>query len=287
LRIDRSFTGGGGVKKQRDGRNILLTGGASGIGAATAKLAVARGHRVVIADVNHAGAKAVAREIGSGASAVALDIVSSEQWEHVLDEVQNQLGRLDVLINNAAVVHTGRSQKVPIHAHQQTMDVNFMGPLRGMLAALPRFKQQGSGHFVTVCSMTAFLPFPGIASYAASKHALRAFHHALAMEERETPLRFTIIYPTSTETPMLEQEARSDEVNLAFASPSVTPEKVGNIILDAMEKRAVEVYMPPERARFVRLAGTNPRSLRKLVIAGEALGAKKLKARRAARALRE
>jgi NAD(P)-dependent dehydrogenase (short-subunit alcohol dehydrogenase family) len=272
--------------RKEESRTILLTGGASGIGAATARRAVARGHRVVIADINFEGATSVAKSIGPGASAVALDIVSSEQWEQVLDETERRLGRLDVLINNAAVVHTGRSHNVSIEAHQQTMDVNFMGPLKGMMAALPRFKRQGSGHFVTVCSMTAFLPFPGINSYAASKHALRAFHHGLALEERETPLRFTIIYPTSTETPMLEQEASSDEVTLAFAGPSVTAESVGELILEAMEKRTIEVFMPPERARFVRLAGTNPRSLRKLVIAGEETGAQKLKARRAAHAAR-
>jgi NAD(P)-dependent dehydrogenase (short-subunit alcohol dehydrogenase family) len=254
--------------KTGEARKILLTGGASGIGAATAKLAVERGHQVVIADVNFAGAQMVAAQIGGGASAVALDIVSSEQWEQVLDETEHRLGSLDVLINNAAIVHTGRAENVSIKDHQQTMDVNFMGPLKGMMAALP--------------SMTAFLPFPGIASYAASKHALRAFHHGLALEERGTPLRFTIIYPTSTETPMLEQEARSDEVALAFAGPSVTAEFVGAVILDAMDKNSVEIYMPPERARTVRLVGTNPRSLRKWATAGEEAGYQKLQARRAA-----
>ena len=171
--------------RKEESRTILLTGGASGIGAATARRAVARGHRVVIADINFEGARSVAKSIGPDASAVALDIVSSEQWEQVLDETERRLGRLDVLINNAAVVHTGRSHNVSIEAHQQTMDVNFMGPLKGMMAALPRFKRQGSGHFVTVCSMTAFLPFPGINSYAASKHALRAFHHGLAHGEND------------------------------------------------------------------------------------------------------
>ena len=269
--------------KKHSAQNILLTGGASGIGAATAELAVARGHKVVIADINFSGAKRVAKMIGAGASAIQLDIVSDEQWRNVLDETERRLGRLDVLINNAAIVHTGHSHNVSSEAHQQTMDVNFMGPLKGMLAALPRFKKQGSGHFITVCSMTAFLPFPGLASYAASKHALRAFHHGFALEQRATPIRFSIIYPTSTETPMLEEEARSDEVTLAFANPSVTPDKVGNLILDAMENNSMEVYMPPERARFVRMAGTNPRTLRKLVVAGEEKGAKNLKSRRAQR----
>jgi len=187
-----------------------------------------------------------------------------------------------VLANNAAIVRTGRARDVAIADHQRTLDVNFMGPVKGMLAALPRFPAQGYGHLVTVCSMTAFLPFPGIASYAASKHALRAFHHALALEERDGPLNFTIVHPTSTETPMLDEEAKSDDVTLAFAGRSVTPEFVAGIILDAMEKKAIEIFMPPERARMVRLLGTSPRSLRKWAIRGEEIGRRNLEARRAA-----
>ena len=264
-------------------RSMLITGGASGIGAATARLAVARGYQVLVADINYRGARSVAKTIGTGAAAVALDITDGEQWRRALDEGWERFGALDVLVNNAAVVFTGPAQEVSIKNHQRTLDVNYMGPLRGMLAALPRFQRQGFGHFVTVCSMTAFLPFPGLASYAAAKHALRAFHHALALEQRQTPLKFTIVHPTSTETPMLEAEARS-EVALAFAVPAMSAEAVGTVILDSMEKQAVEVYMPPERGKIVRRVGTNPRSLREMVIRGEALGEQRLRARRGARA---
>ena len=268
--------------KKTKPKTLLLTGGASGIGAATARLAVLRGHRVLIADIDLAGAEAVAAAIGEGAAATALDITADDQWERVLDEAWSRFGRLDVLINNAAVVHPGRAASVANRDHQHTLDVNFMGPLKGMMAALPRFKAQGSGHFVTVCSMTAFLPFPGIASYAAAKHALRAFHHALAIEERDSPLKFTIVHPTSTETPMLEKEAQSDDMGLAFAGRSVSAETVGEVVLDAMEKKAVEIFMPPERGKTVRRIGTSPRALRKLVVQGEEIGLARLKARRAA-----
>lgn len=259
-------------------KTILLTGGASGIGAAMAKLAVERGHKVLIADINFKGAKSVAKSIGSGASAVELDITRSDQWEQVLDEAWARFERLDVLMNNAAIAHPGYADKVTVSHHQSTIDVNFMGPLKGMLATLPRFLEQRSGQFVTVCSMTAFLPYPGLASYAAAKHALRAFHHALALEQRDSPLKFTIVHPTSTETPMLEHEAQSG-LALAFASPSMSADAIGTIILDAMEKNTVEVYVPHGRAKYVRRVGTSPRSLREMVIRGEALGAEKLKAR--------
>jgi NAD(P)-dependent dehydrogenase (short-subunit alcohol dehydrogenase family) len=259
-------------------KTILLTGGASGIGAATARLAVERGHRVLIADINFEGVKSVAIAIGGAASAVALDVTQSEQWEQVLEEAWARFERIDVLINNAAIAHAGYADKVSLAQHRRTLDVNFMGSVNGMLATLPRFLQQGFGHFVTICSMTAFLPFPGLSSYSAAKHALRAFHHSLALEQRDSPLKFTIVYPTSTETPMLEQEAQSG-LKLAFASPSMSAESAGNIILEAMEKQTIEVYIPRERGKFVRRVGTSPKALREMVIKGEAVGAQQLEAR--------
>jgi NAD(P)-dependent dehydrogenase (short-subunit alcohol dehydrogenase family) len=261
---------------------LLITGAASGIGAATARLAAERGHRVALADIDFGRARLVAEEIGEAAHAVALDITRPEQWRAALDEVAARFGGLDVLINNAAIVHTGKAENLALAQHQQTLNVNFIGPLTGMLETLPWFKAQGRGHFVTVCSMTAFLPFPGLASYAAAKHALRAFHHAFAIEQRDSPFAFTIVHPTSTETPMLDQEAQSDEAPLCFASRPVSAEYVAGVILDAMDRKALEIFMPPEQGRTVRMLGTNPRSLKKLVVRGEAVGAQRLAARRAA-----
>jgi 3alpha(or 20beta)-hydroxysteroid dehydrogenase len=269
---------------KRKPKVLFITGAASGIGAAIARRAAELGDRVVLADINLDGVRRVADQIGERALAVSLDITQPDQWEGALDQAWSHFGNVDVLVNNAAIVHTGRAENIALAQHRQTLDVNFMGPLTGMLAILPRFKAQGLGQFVTVCSMTAFLPFPGLASYAAAKHALRAFHHAFAIEQRDSPFSFTIVHPTSTETPMLDQEAASDEAPLCFSSPSVSAEYVAGVVVDAMDRKALEIFMPPERARSVRLLGTNPRSLKKLVVRGEEIGAEHLKARRAARA---
>lgn len=264
-------------------KTILITGAASGIGEATARRAAQQGHRVVLADIDDARARRIAGEIGASASAERLDICAEEQWEQVLARVWERHGGLDVLVNNAAIVHTGFARDVSVAKHRHTMETNFLGAVTGMLTALPRFRAQGSGHLVTVASMTAFIPYPGLASYAAAKHALRAFHHALAIEERDAPIDFTIIYPTATETPMLEKEAEDDALALAFAG---TPWEVGTVatqILDAIRRKSVELYMPAERGKIVRRLGTSPRLLREMVEKNEAVGAAKLKARRAAK----
>lgn len=265
---------------------IMITGGASGIGASMARQAAAAGDQVIIADIDEAGARRVASAIGPAAQAVVLDICSSDQWDIVLDDVWRKYGRLDVLVNNAAIVRTGYARDVSVAAHQLVMDTNFMGPLRGMLAGLSRFKAQGHGHLVTICSMTGFLPFPGLASYAAAKHALRAFHHALVLEERASPVKFTIIHPSSTETPMLDKEAEDDALALAFAGPSMSADAAASTILEAIRKKSVEVFMPPERGKVVRKVGTSPRSLRKLIERNEVIGAQRLAERRASAAAR-
>ena len=143
-----------------------------------------------------------------------------EGWERAFDATIARFGTLDVLINNAGIVRTGLARNVSIADHQATIDTNFMGPLTGMIGALRLFREVGAGHLVTVCSMTSFMPFPGLASYGASKHALRAFHHGLALEERHGAIDFTIVHPTATDTPMLAQEAADDDAAMALSRAS-------------------------------------------------------------------
>lgn len=269
------------MPKPTGGKVFFITGAASGIGAALARLVVETGNRVVIADINKAGASAMADELGSAALAVKLDICSPKQWEAALDRTYARFGRLDVLVNNAAIVHSGNARDVSLQKHVQTMNVNAMGPLNGILAALPRFHKAKAGHIVTICSMTAFLPFPGLVSYAAAKHALRAFHFGIALEERNSPIDFTIVHPSSTETPMLEEEARSG-IALAFAVPAWKPSDVAQIIMKAIKNKKAEVCVPATRGRVVKAIGVNPRRLQEMVERNEQIGRKNLTARQQA-----
>jgi NAD(P)-dependent dehydrogenase (short-subunit alcohol dehydrogenase family) len=250
----------------------FITGAASGIGAATAELLAGRGDHVVIADINVDAAENLAKRLGHETIALELDITSEAGWETALDETVARFGSLDVLINNAGIVETGYARDVSVARHQRTISTNFMGPLIGTLAALRRFRTQGHGHIVTVCSMTAFLPFPGLASYAASKHALRAFHHAVAIEERHNPIDFTIVHPTSTETPMLEQEAADESAAFAFVATSVSAAFVAETIVTAADNKTREVFMPPEGADDIIRLGVRPDKLLEIFDGAEQFG---------------
>ncbi|MBE7183227.1 MAG: SDR family oxidoreductase [Methylobacterium mesophilicum] len=259
---------------------VMITGAASGIGAAAADLALEAGHRVIVADIDAKRAEETARSLGRNAWALRLDITSENEWRDALDAVWAREGRLDVLVNNAAIVHTGWARDLPLSAHGQTIETNCIGAINGMMSALPRFKAQGFGHLVTVASMVAFIPYPGLASYAAAKHALRAFHVALSIEERESPVAFTLVYPGATETPMLEKEAHDDALALAFAGSPMTAAAVADAIVEAIETRPQEVYLPPERGEFVKTLGIDIDALRAHVEKNTAIGWQRLQERR-------
>lgn len=264
-----------------ESRVIFITGAASGIGAAFAQAAHRQGERVVLADLRLDAARQLAAQLGSNALALSLDVRSPEQWQAALDAAWQHYGTVDVLANNAGIVHPGYARDVALEQHRQTLDVNFMGPLTGLLAALPRFKAQGHGHLLTVCSMSAFVPITGIASYVASKHALRAFHHSLALEERNSGLHFTLVHPPATETPMLAQEARNESTAMAFSEKTVTPEFVAQKLLQALDSRPAEVVMPALFGQVLRLFGSNPTLVGALADHSEATGRKALARRQA------
>ena len=270
------------AKTNRDRKVMLVTGGASGIGAAIAGLAVEQGHRVAIGDIDFAGASALASRLGADALAIRLDICSGESWKNAVEATCRHFGNLDVLVNNAGVAHPGPAKDVAVELHEHTLRVNAIGPMLGALAVIPYFRERGAGHIATVCSMTSFLALPGLVSYAASKHALRAMHFGLALEERGSPIDFTIVHPGATETPMLEQEAEKGVV-AAFSRVPASPREIAAIILKAIRQKKIEVCIPAARGKVVKAIGTNPRRLFEVMEKNEEIGARMLAERRAAR----
>jgi NAD(P)-dependent dehydrogenase (short-subunit alcohol dehydrogenase family) len=265
-------------------KTVVITGAASGIGAAAAREAIRRGHRVALCDINLAAAEALCAELGPDALPVHLDVRSAEAWKGVWDPIRERFGVIDVLVNNAGIIHTGFARDLSLDQHRDMVDVNYFGVLNGVMTVLPLMREQGHGQIINVCSMTSFLPLTGYSTYGATKHAIRAFHHALVLEERGGPIRFSIIHPPSVQTPMLEQEMADDSAVLAFAEKATAPEVLGRSINDAIDTSPLEVVFPPLGGRFQRLGGSNARLMHFIIPKVETFSVARKRMRRRSRA---
>jgi short-subunit dehydrogenase len=257
----------------------MITGAASGIGAATARLAAERGYRVVVADIDTEAAKSLVAELGGNAVACELDVRDERAWAAAFDAAEAALGPVDVLVNNAGIIHTGHATELTVAQHRHMVEVNLLGTITGVLTALERMTARGAGHIVEVCSMTSFLPLSGYATYGATKHAIRAFHHSVAMEQRQGPVTFSIVHPPSTRTPMLEQERADPTAVIAFAERSYSAESIAAAVIAAVERKPVEVVFPPMAGRVQRLFGSLPGLMHRVIPLVEASGRRR--ARRA------
>jgi NADP-dependent 3-hydroxy acid dehydrogenase YdfG len=259
---------------------FMITGAASGVGAAATALAILRGHRVAACDVNREALEAHCRKLGPNAHPIHLDVRDPDSWQRALDAVWEHCGRLDVLVNNAGLVHVGFMVDLPLDQLRHMVDVNLLGVMYGVRLAVPRLLKQGHGHIVNVASLAAFVPMPGQAAYAATKHAVRAFNHGCALELRDTPITFTLVCPAAIDTPMLRQQIASDAATLSFADPSLTAEQVAEAILRAAAEKPREILLPAARGEFLRVAGAFPGIVRRMIGSAQARGRRELMRKR-------
>jgi NAD(P)-dependent dehydrogenase (short-subunit alcohol dehydrogenase family) len=262
---------------------FLITGAALGVGRAATELVVTRGHRVVACDVRAELVAALCRDLGDNAVAVELDIRDSAAWQQAFDRAADAFGRVDVLVNNAAVLHAGLAVEVEWEAVQHTVDVNLLGVIKGIRTAVPRMIGQGGGHIVTVGSFLSHIPMPGLAVYTATKHAVRAFVSSCALELRDQPVGFTLVCPAAIDTPMLEIQIDDDSVPLSFAEEPVPPERVVEAIWRASVDRPAEIMVPSFQGRYLKVAGLYPGLLRRMLPAAEKRGRERQAKLRAAR----
>jgi meso-butanediol dehydrogenase/(S,S)-butanediol dehydrogenase/diacetyl reductase len=189
-----------------DGKVALITGAASGIGAATARRFAREGARVVIADINEAGAKQVAEEIassGGAAIAVHADVADPREMEAMIARAVEAFGRLDVLHNNATLVEVGRIADLTLDGWNRTLAVNLTGTFLGMKAALPVMRQQGGGVIVNTASISGLAGDYGLAAYNAAKAGVVNLTRTAALEFARYRIRVNCICPGAIETPLL------------------------------------------------------------------------------------
>src|SRR4051794_2018357 len=143
------------------GKVVVITGGGRGIGAATAKALVARGARVAIGDVDLATAERTAAELGGGTIARFLDVTDRPGFTAFLDEVEAELGPLDVLVNNAGIMQLSAVEDESDGAAVRQLELNLHGVIHGTKEAVRRMKPRGTGHVVNIASVAGKGGFPG------------------------------------------------------------------------------------------------------------------------------
>jgi NADP-dependent 3-hydroxy acid dehydrogenase YdfG len=201
MQREESVTGAGGG--QVAGRVVVISGAGRGIGAATSRLLAARGAQVVLGSRNEQELAATAGAIADAGGQVAYqrtDVTRPQDLAALAGLATGRFGRLDVLASIAGVAINAPLNPGQLDDWNQMIDVNLRGVLHGIAAALPVFRSQRSGHFITVASTAAYKWVPGQAVYAATKSAVRALCEVMRQELAPENLRCTLISPGFTDT---------------------------------------------------------------------------------------
>jgi meso-butanediol dehydrogenase/(S,S)-butanediol dehydrogenase/diacetyl reductase len=188
-----------------DGRVALVTGGASGIGAATARQLAREGARVAIGDVNTAAGQALAKEIaggGDGAWFRTTDVRDRAQVEALVGETVERFGRLDVLFNNAGSAVGGQAPDVAPEAWHDLFALNVHAIFYACRAAIPQMKRQGGGAIVNTASISGLGADYGIGPYNATKGAVVNYTRSLAIDHARDGIRVNAVCPGPVETPL-------------------------------------------------------------------------------------
>ena len=173
----------------------LVTGAARGTGAATARLFAAEGARVVLADVLDERGGKTAAEIGESARYQHLDVSSEPDWERAVEEVEREFGRLDVLVNNAAVLHLATIEKTSLKDWDRLVAVNQTGVFLGVRAAIAPMRRAGGGSIVNVSSIDGLEGMNYVGAYASTKWALRGLTRCAALELGRDGIRVNTVCP--------------------------------------------------------------------------------------------
>jgi short-subunit dehydrogenase len=226
---------------------IVITGASSGIGLTTAKMAAARGARVVLSSRDEVDLRRAVDEIrrdGGDAIFVRADVADLEATENIARAVIREFGGFDTWINNAGLSIYGLIEEVPIADARRLFDVNYWGVVYGSLVALPHLKEYG-GALINIGSVVSDRAIPLQGHYSASKHAVKAFTDALRMEvaKERAPVSVTLVKPTSIDTPFPEHARNYMEAEPTHPSPVYTPEVVAEAILFCAEHARRDVVV--------------------------------------------
>jgi len=183
---------------------VFITGAATGIGRATARLFCQRGWFVGLADIDDAGLVTLGEELGeSHALEMSLDVTRPDEWRAALSTFHQRTGRLDVLLNNAGILISGPFEANPLERHHAVIDVNLKGVLNGCYLAKPYLASTPGSRVINLSSIAAVYGQASLATYSTTKFAIRALTEALNIEWQDNGIRVMDIMPLFVQTGMV------------------------------------------------------------------------------------
>jgi NADP-dependent 3-hydroxy acid dehydrogenase YdfG len=225
-----------------NGKVVAITGASSGIGEATALELSARGAAVVLGARRTDRLNALAKRIhdsGGRAEVVPMDVTRRADLEQLVATAVERFQRIDVLVSNAGIARTGLVADLDIESWDAMIDINLRGVLHGIAAALPVFRRQGRGHFVTTVSTSGLKIVPTQAVYAGTKNAVRTLLEALRQESTDGVLRTTSISPGYVHTELadyIDDPDIREQVLNRMATLGISPDAVARAVAFAIEQ---------------------------------------------------
>ncbi|PRX46465.1 3alpha(or 20beta)-hydroxysteroid dehydrogenase [Prauserella shujinwangii] len=209
------------------GKIALITGAARGQGAAAARRFAEEGALVMIADVDDAGGKELADGLGDPARYVHLDVSDEDDWARAVERTVAEFGGLNVLVNNAGVLHFSALHQTSLADYERVIRVNQIGAFLGMRSVVEPMSAAGGGSIVNVSSVEGLAGMPFLVAYTASKFAIRGMTKVAALELGERGIRVNSLHPGMIDTRMVRDAAGGADVDFSPIARRLALGRVG------------------------------------------------------------
>jgi NAD(P)-dependent dehydrogenase (short-subunit alcohol dehydrogenase family) len=255
---------------------VVITGASSGIGRETALQFGQRGASVVLAARNLVALDEVARQVRDGggqAHVLVADVGEWEQVRHLAEEAVARFGRIDTWVNNAGVTEYATVEDTTAEELNRIIQVNLLGQIYGVKAALPYMKRAGAGTIINVASGLGMRAVPWQSAYCASKHGIKGFTESLRLElaHQQSGIVVTTILPSSMNTPLFRHARSKIGVKPLPFPPVYDPRAVAEAIVFATEHPRREIYVGAAGKVLSVLEGWNPGLVDRMFLAGNSV----------------
>lgn len=251
------------------GASIVITGASSGIGRESSLRFAQRGARLVLAGRSPERLDATAadcRRLGCDVVAQVTDVADAAAVEHLAARAETEHGRIDVWVNNAAVMTYGRFGDVPPEAFRRVIETNLMGQVHGSRAALARFHVQKAGVLINVGSLWGRIATPLVSPYIVSKTAVRALSECLRLEVVDSPhIHVVTLMPQAVDTPIFENAGNYTGRQVRPVPPLSSPGAVADEIVARAQRPRAEVTYGPAARGLAALSAVSPSLYRRII----------------------